>query len=507
VWRLVKSSNKERLLWGDIRLQVGESVDQQLSNELTQELRVGGSGRSLARSVKRSLDLSGVDKEEHAGKEESLKLESSLVVGIGKDEKDVLKDGDEELLEEGTGSVGVGSGNVVDELNAHVQSSGLDLTIVVLGGPETGINNELELAVVELQQGGEAGQVNGTEKLEELDTVLGVLGEVLVDHLKSAFKNVLHDDGNLVLHESLELGDDGGHNVEDLSIAGIGNVTVVVDQYGVQKRRNNAVGNHLQVVRLLDIGVDQLQDLLLDGTETTDTGHLRSDRTVLSNTLRDHLGDGTVHAEHVHVDTSDLRVEVVADRGTSGNVGLHNVSNDLDGFGVLQNSRVLSGLGDDRIPSLVGEQHQVMDQPLLGALLSLRVDHVTTCLVESVDLLGRKVAGDALHVTHDLLNKGLRLAGLEGNKVPPALLGNLNEGITSHVLDTCFVLDIISVNFREYTELTLVGLVHELEKLVDNSLQEFPMSLQESRILSNNVHNVRCNNSLVVLTALHLGQS
>ncbi len=45
-------------------------------------------------------------------------------------------------------------------------------------------------------------------------------------------------------------------------------------------------------------------------------------------------------------------------------------------------------------------------------------------------------------------------------------------------------------------------LVHELEKLVDYCLQELPMCLQKSRILSDDVHNVRRDNRLVVLPSL-----
>jgi hypothetical protein len=56
------------------------------------------------------------------------------------------------------------------------------------------------LVVVELEQGREAVQVDGSEEVEELDSVLGELREVLVDHLQSALENVLHDSRNLVLH-------------------------------------------------------------------------------------------------------------------------------------------------------------------------------------------------------------------------------------------------------------------------------------------------------------------
>jgi hypothetical protein len=51
----------------------------------------------------------------------------------------------------------------------------------------------------------EALQVDGTQKIEELDSVFRELGEVLVDHLEGAFKHILHDERHLILHERLEL--------------------------------------------------------------------------------------------------------------------------------------------------------------------------------------------------------------------------------------------------------------------------------------------------------------
>jgi hypothetical protein len=73
--------------------------------------------------------------------------------------------------------------------------------------------------------------------------------------------------------------------------------------------------------------------------------------------------------------------------------------------------------------------------------------------------------------------------------VSPALVRDLDECVASHVLDT------------------FVGLVHELEKLIDHGLEELPVRLEESGILANNVHDVTSNNSFVILSALHLGQS
>ena len=49
-------------------------------------------------------------------------------------------------------------------------------------------------------------------------------------------------------------------------------------------------------------------------------------------------------------------------------------------------------------------------------------------------------------------------------------------------------------------------LMHELKKFVDYCFQELPVRLQESWVLPNNIHNIRCDNGLVVLATLDLAQ-
>lgn len=43
---------------------------------------------------------------------------------------------------------------------------------------------------------------------------------------------------------------------------------------------------------------------------------------------------------------------------------------------------------------------------------------------------------------------------------------------------------------KESEDRTFVRLVHELEELVDNRLQELPVRLEEARILPNDIHDV-----------------
>ena len=86
-------------------------------------------------------------------------------------------------------------------------------------------------------------------------------------------------------------------------------------------------------------------------------------------------------------------------------------------------------------------------------------------------------------------------------------MSDLDERIAGHILHT------------------LVRLVSKLEQLVDDSLEEFPMRLEETRILTDNVHDIRSavgstrqsfvindedmdlHDSLVVLPTLHLRQT
>ena len=70
-----------------------------------------------------------------------------------------------------------------------------------------------------------------------------------------------------------------------------------------------------------------------------------------------------------------------------------------------------------------------------------------------------------------------------------AFLCDFNESVTGHVL------------------YTLMGLMHELKELVDDSFQELPVRLEESRVLTDDVHNVRGNDSFVIFSTFDLTES
>lgn len=138
----------------------------------------------------------------------------------------------------------------------------------------------------------EAVKVDCSEKVEELHAVLWELGEVLVDHVESAFEYILHDDGDLILHQALlsrlamaqatrradctyrEFRNNGRHGLQHLSISGPGNVAVVVNKDRVEERGNHLDPHSLEVFGLINKGLNQLQDFLLDSSHSPDFRHL-----------------------------------------------------------------------------------------------------------------------------------------------------------------------------------------------------------------------------------------
>jgi hypothetical protein len=72
----------------------------------------------------------------------------------------------------------------------------------------------------------------------------------------------------------VKLVDDGCHDIQHLGFPCIGHVPVVVDQNSLKERRNHVSINHVGVVRLFHVGIDQLQDLLFDGAKSANFGSL-----------------------------------------------------------------------------------------------------------------------------------------------------------------------------------------------------------------------------------------
>jgi hypothetical protein len=94
-----------------------------------------------------------VDEIEQLHEKHRLRLEASLVIVVSHNEEDILEDCNEEALEKGVRSGDVRLlGNVVNQLQAHVQASRLNIAVVVLESPRAGVNHKLELVVVKLEK-------------------------------------------------------------------------------------------------------------------------------------------------------------------------------------------------------------------------------------------------------------------------------------------------------------------------------------------------------------------
>lgn len=55
----------------------------------------------------------------------------------------------------------------------------------------------------------------------------------------------------------MEFLDDGSHDVEDLGLTRVRHVVAVIQEDGFQKTRNKALVDHLKVVRLFDVDIDE----------------------------------------------------------------------------------------------------------------------------------------------------------------------------------------------------------------------------------------------------------
>ena len=63
-----------------------------------------------------------------------------------------------------------------------------------------------------------------------------------------------------------KLGDNDGHDLQDLSISSIRHVAVIVNQNGLEESGNDIRANHLKIISFLDICLNELQDFLLDSS-------------------------------------------------------------------------------------------------------------------------------------------------------------------------------------------------------------------------------------------------
>ena len=74
------------------------------------------------------------------------------MVGVSEHEEDILKDWDEELLEERIRGLRVCLRDVGDELKAHVEAGIFNFAIVMLAGPHARVYHKLKLSVIQFEE-------------------------------------------------------------------------------------------------------------------------------------------------------------------------------------------------------------------------------------------------------------------------------------------------------------------------------------------------------------------
>jgi hypothetical protein len=63
-----------------------------------------------------------------------------------------------------------------------------------------------------------------------------------------------------------KLSNNGRHDLQNFSVTSIGNVAVVVNEDGIEESWDDVGSDHLKIIGLLNICLDELQDLFLDGS-------------------------------------------------------------------------------------------------------------------------------------------------------------------------------------------------------------------------------------------------
>ena len=138
--------------------------------------------------------------------------------------------------------------NILQQLEQNLQADLGDVTHRVLERPDDGVEHELELWLLKLEQSREAVLIDRLQEHEEVLAVLRELLEVAVDHEQRALEHGVEYLGHLFGDAVLELVDNGGHGGEHLGLARLRYVLLVVEEDGVEQRRYEVLHDHLRVV-------------------------------------------------------------------------------------------------------------------------------------------------------------------------------------------------------------------------------------------------------------------
>jgi hypothetical protein len=128
----------------------------------------------------------------------------------------------------------------------------------------------------------EAIQVNPPQKFEESNSVFWVFRKVLVNHVECWFENRVKDGWYLWCQQSLRqsrescLGSEqrtytesacnSGHHIQDLCVPSCRHIAIVVAKNSVEKWWHKVAVDGIQILRLLDVCLHQLQNVLLHGS-------------------------------------------------------------------------------------------------------------------------------------------------------------------------------------------------------------------------------------------------
>ena len=122
------------------------------------------------------------------------------------------------------------------------------------------------------------------------------------------------------------------------------------------------------------------------------------------------------------------------------------------------------------------------------------------------DLLWLKITNNSIDTGQNLFDEWHHFSDLDLNEMAPTLLRDFDERIAGHVLNA-----VVSLCHRKRQLLKwilryngLMQTVHEFEELIDHSLQELPVSSEKAGILSDDIHNIGCDNCFVVFPSLLL---
>ena len=337
-------------------------------------------------------------------------------------------------------------------------------------GPDDGVHQQLELRRPQAEEGAEGRAGDRPQQREKLQPVLREVLEVRRDHLERGAEDRVEAAGHdLGRGRGPELGDDGGVQSQGLGVARFRRTSAGVGaQDGLCHRGDVLLREQADVVAGAHPGLEEPEAGALGASQGLYSGRAGS---VWSPVGDRGVGGGRVESvdpQDIAEAAGHLRREGRAQARAHARVGLQDVG---DRFHPVRLEELLSRrVGSQRrrhdgVPGRVGRRHQPLEvRSPLGAV-RVRADHQAHGLVEHVHLVRLEVLDRARQTREQLAHERLGLAQLLDNKLAPALVADLQESLAGHVLDP------------------RVGLVHELEELVDDGLEKLPVVAEEARVL------------------------